>query len=133
MYGGRRITIGDTIYLFASGSGGDAGLVARGIVTASREIPKRPGLERQTPRVSIEVRKLVRPRRPLGHAEIRSFADRSDGRAETEIHFRFYRQATPKIGGISAATARFLERRFTLPKAKLRRPRATGRARGRRH
>ena len=34
MYGGRRIAVGDTVYLFASETQGGAGLVARGVVRA---------------------------------------------------------------------------------------------------
>ena len=35
-----------------------------------------------------------------------------DGRPETELNFKFYRQATNKIVGISDAAAAFLEEFF---------------------
>jgi len=41
-------------------------------------------------------------------SEQKSFSDRSDGRPETEINFKFYRQATNKIVGISAEATAFL-------------------------
>ena len=53
MYGGKQIAVGDTIFIFASENEGGQGLVAQGVVTASKAIPRRPGVERQTPRVSI--------------------------------------------------------------------------------
>jgi hypothetical protein len=112
MYGGRRIARGDTIFLFASENEGGAGLVARGVVTASRAAPKRKGVARQTPRVGIEVRRTAAPRRRLGRAELKPFADWKDGRPETELNFKFYRQATNKIGGISDDAAAFLQKFF---------------------
>lgn len=38
------------------------------------------------------------------------FADWKDGRPETELNFKFYRQATNKIIGISDAAAAFLRK-----------------------
>ena len=46
--------------------------------------------------------------RRLGRAELRSFRDWEDGRPETELNFKFYRQATNKIVGISDKAASFL-------------------------
>jgi hypothetical protein len=40
------------------------------------------------------------------------FTDWKDGRPETELNFRFDRQATNKIVGISEETAAFLDRFF---------------------
>lgn len=108
MYGGRRIAVGDVIYLFASENVGGAGLVARGVVTAAEATPRQPGIERQTPRVSIAVERTAVPTRRLGRAELKPFADWNDGRPETELNFKFYRQATDKIVGLSEATAAFL-------------------------
>lgn len=109
MYGGRHIGVGDTVYLFASENEGGAGLFARGKVTAARAVPRRPGIERQTPRVDISVRRTHLTRRPLGRAQLKSFQDWDDGRPESELNFKFYRQATNKIVGISAAAAAFLD------------------------
>ena len=108
MYGGRRIAAGDTIFIFASENEGGPGLVARGVVTAAKSIPKKPGIERQTPRVSIAVRRTALAKRRLGRSELREFADWKDGRPETELNFKFYRQATNKIVGLSPEAARFL-------------------------
>lgn len=112
MYGGKHIAVGDQIFVFASENAGGTGLVARGIVTAAQATPKRPGLARQTPRVSITVRRTAPARRPLGRAELRGFAAWSDGRPETELNFKFYRQATDKIVGLSDGAAAFLDRHF---------------------
>jgi hypothetical protein len=48
----------------------------------------------------------------LGRRELKSFANWSDGRPETELNFKFYRQATNKIAGISDAAAAFLREFF---------------------
>ena len=40
--------------------------------------------------------------------ELRQFADWGDGRPDTELNFKLYRQATNKIVGISDAAAAFL-------------------------
>ena len=108
MYGGKQIAEGDAIFVFASENEGGPGLVARGIVTAARAIAKKPGVARQTPRVSITLRRTARAQRRLGRAELRPHADWHDGRPETELNFKLYRQATNKIVGISEAAAAFL-------------------------
>jgi hypothetical protein len=112
MYGGRRIGVGDVVYLFASENAGGQGLVARGVVTEAACVPLRPGPERQTPRVSITVRRTALATRRLGRAELRPLADWQDGQPGTELNFKFYRQATDKIGGISEAAAAFLDGLF---------------------
>ena len=109
MYGGKRIAVGDTVYVFASETEGGQGLVAKGVVTAAEAAPLRPGVARQTPRVSITVRRTALARRPLGRRELKPFADWGDGRPETELNFKFYRQATNKIVGLSDAAAAYLE------------------------
>ncbi|TIR24197.1 MAG: hypothetical protein E5X34_11910 [Mesorhizobium sp.] len=109
MYGGKRIAKGDVIFLFASENEGGQGLVARGVVTSSEAIPRRPHLERQTPRVSVSVRRTALATKRLGRNELKRFRDWKDGRPEMELSFKFYRQATNKIVGISDATAAFLE------------------------
>jgi hypothetical protein len=112
MYGGKRITVGDTIFLFASENEGGPGLIARGVVTAAKAVPLRKDLERQTPRVSIEVKRIKNAKRRLGRAELKPFSNWKDGRPETELNFKFYRQATNKIVGLSGPTAVFVQKFF---------------------
>jgi hypothetical protein len=108
MYGGKHIAEGDAIFLFASENEGGQGLVARGIVTSAEAIAKKPGIARQTPRVSITVRGTGLAQRRLGRSELKPFTDWNDSRPESELNFKFYRQATNKIIGISERTAAFL-------------------------
>ena len=108
MYGGKAIAAGDEIFLFASENAGGAGLVARGVVTEAEPMPRRAGVARQTPRVSIAVWRTAAAARPLGRRELKAFRDWNDGRPESELNFKFYRQATDKIVGISDAAAAFL-------------------------
>jgi hypothetical protein len=112
MYGGKRITVGATVFVFASENEGGCGLIAKGVVTASEPTPRRVGVERQTPRVSVKVRRTAQAKRPLGRSELKSFKEWGDGRPETELNFKFYRQATNKIGGVSTKAAEFLEAFF---------------------
>jgi hypothetical protein len=112
MYGGRNIANGDVLFLFASENESGKGLVARGIVTSAEATPRRPGIERQTPRVTIEVEIVTYTKRPLGRTELKTFSDWQDGRPETELNFKFYRQATNKIGGVSKAAEAFLNTFF---------------------
>jgi hypothetical protein len=112
MYGGKRIAKGDTIFVFASENEGGPGLIAIGVVTSAKSVAKTPGIDRQTPRVSIIIRRTALARRRLGRSELKPFSDWDDGRPETELNFKFYRQATNKIVGISDDTAAFLRRFF---------------------
>jgi hypothetical protein len=112
MYGGKRVAKGDTIYIFASENEGGQGLVARGVVTEAKAVPRKPGVERQTPLVSIAVRRTTLARRRLGRAELKPFANWKDGRPETELNFKYYRQATNKIVGLSDEAAAFLAGHF---------------------
>jgi hypothetical protein len=112
MYGGKHIAKGDRIFIFASENEGGSGLIATGIVTSSDAIPRKAGIERQTPRVSITVRRTALGKRRLGRSELKLFSSWNDGRPETELNFKFYRQATNKIVGISAEAAAFLRRYF---------------------
>ncbi|WP_224634134.1 hypothetical protein [Mesorhizobium sp. CA10] len=48
----------------------------------------------------------------MGRNELKRFKDWKDGRPETELNFKFYRQATNKIVGISDVTAAFLNSFF---------------------
>ena len=108
MYGGRRIAAGDTIFVFASENEGGRGLIASGVVTSAKAIAKKRGIARQTPRVSISIRRTALAKRRLGRRELKFFSDWKDGRPETELNFKFYRQATNKIVGISDEAAAFL-------------------------
>ena len=112
MYGGKQIAEGDEIFIFASENEGGEGLIARGVVTAARPTPRKKGAARQTPRVSIEVRRTAAARRRLGRSDLKPFSDWKDGRPETELNFKFYRQATNKIVGISEKAETFLGRFF---------------------
>ncbi len=109
MYGGKHIAPGDTIFLFASENEGGQGLVARGIVTSAEAVARKRGIARQTPRVGIAVRRTALAKRPPGRSALKPFADWKDGRPETELNFKFYRQATNKIVGLSDETAAFLD------------------------
>ena len=108
MYGGKHIAKGDTIFVFASENEGGSGLIALGVVTSAQAIPRKRGIARQTPRVSITVERTAFAKRRLGRSELKPFSDWHDGRPETELNFKFYRQATNKIVGISAEAAAFL-------------------------
>jgi len=108
MYGGKHIAIGDTVFVFASENEAGKGLIARGIVTSSEAVAKKRGIARQMPRVSITVRRTALAKRPLGRRELKDFTDWDDGRPETELNFKFYRQATDKVVGISDEATAFL-------------------------
>ena len=110
MYDGKHK--GDTIFVFASENEGGSGLIASGFVTSAKAIAKEPGIARQTPRVSITIRRTALAKRRLGRSELKLFSDWNDGRPETELNFKFYRQATNKIIGISDEAAAFLRRFF---------------------
>jgi hypothetical protein len=112
MYGGKHIAAGDTVFVFASENEGGQGLIARGIVASAEALAKQRGIARQTPRVSLTIRRTALAKRPLGRSALKHFADWNDGRPETELNFKFYRQATNKIIGISDAAAAFLEKFF---------------------
>ena len=108
MYGAKHIAAGDTVYLFASEHHGGQGLVGRGTVTFARTVPRRADVERQTPCVDVTIERTASARSRLGRAELKPFNDWKDGRPETELNFKFYRQATNKIIGLSDEAAAFL-------------------------
>ena len=112
MYGGKHIAKGDTVFVFASENEGGHGLIARGVVTSAEAVAKKPRIARQTPRVSLTIRRTALAKRPLGRNEIKRFTDWNDGRPATELNFKFYRQATNKIVGISDEAAAFLSEFF---------------------
>ena len=51
-------------------------------------------------------------KRPLGRSQLKPLTGWSDGRPGTELNFKFYRQATDKIVGISDEAAAFLNEFF---------------------
>jgi hypothetical protein len=112
MYGGKHIAKGDTVFVFASENEGGQGLIARGVVDAAEAIARKRGVARQTPRASVTIRRTALAKRPLGRSELKPFSDWNDGRPETELNFKFYRQATNKIAGISDEAAAFLDEVF---------------------
>jgi hypothetical protein len=108
MYGGKHIAEGDTVFLFASENEGGQGLLARGVVSSAKAMARKRGSARQTPRVSVAIRRTALAKRPLGRSELKRFTDWNDGQPQTELNFKFYRQATNKIVGISDQAAEFL-------------------------
>ena len=108
MYGGKHIAKGDTIFVFASENEGGPGLIARGVVTSAKPIAKKRGIARRTPRVSITLKCTALAEGRLGRGELKPFSEWNDSRPETELNFKFYRQATNKIIGISDKAAAFL-------------------------
>jgi hypothetical protein len=112
MYGGKLIAEGETVYLFVSENEGGQGLIARGIVTHAEAIPKMRGVARQTPRVSVTIKRTALAKRPMGRRELKHLTDWNDGRPGTELNFKFYRQATNKIVGITDRAASFLAKCF---------------------
>jgi hypothetical protein len=104
MYGGKLIAQGE--------NEGGQGLIARGIVTRAEAIRKKRGIPRQTPRVSVTIKRTALAKRPMGRRELKHLTDWNDGRPGTELNFKFYRQATNKIVGISDKAASFLGKCF---------------------
>jgi hypothetical protein len=109
---GKHIAEGDTVFVFASENEGGQGLIARGVVTSAEAIAKKRGIARQTPRVSLAIRRTALAKRLLGRSELKLFTDWNDGQPGTELNFKFYRQATNKIVGISDEAAGFLSEFF---------------------
>ena len=112
MYGGKHIAEGDTVFVFASENEGGQGLIARGVVATAEAIAKKRGIARQTPRVSLTIRRTALAKRPLGRSELKHFTDWNDGQPGTELNFKFYLQATNKIAGISDDASAFLSEFF---------------------
>jgi hypothetical protein len=108
MYGGKHIVKGDTIFVFASENERGQGLIARGVVTFAETVAKKRGIARQTPRRSIRVKRTALAKHRLGRSELKPFTKWNDRGPETELNFKFYRQATNKIVGISDEAAAFL-------------------------
>lgn len=71
MYGGKSISVDDQVFVFASENEGGQGLVARGIVVSCAPVPKLDNVARQTPRVSIVVRRTALASRACGRRELK--------------------------------------------------------------
>jgi hypothetical protein len=112
MYGGKHIAAGDTVFVFASEKEGGQGLIARGVVTSAEAVAKKRGIVRQTPRVSVAISRTALAKRPLGRIELRHLTNWNDGQPGSELNFKFYRQATNKVAGISDQAAAFLDEFF---------------------
>ena len=112
MYGGKAIAAGDAVFVFASEHDGGAGLIARGIVTAVKRHAKPRGVERWTPRVSITVTRTALAERAFGREQLKAWRGATDGSPQAELDFKFYRQATNKIGGVSDTAVKFLRTCF---------------------
>jgi hypothetical protein len=112
MYRGKHIAKGDTVFVFASENEGGRGLIARGAVTSAEAVAKKRGVARQTPRVSIALKRTALAKKPLGRSQLKQFTDWNNGQPQTELNFKLYRQATNKIVGISDESAVFLDAFF---------------------
>jgi hypothetical protein len=86
MYGGKHVAVDAEIFVFASENEGGAGLVARGIVTSAEANPRKVGVARQTPRVSVTIRRIALAKHRLGRSELKRFSDWNDKRPETELN-----------------------------------------------
>jgi hypothetical protein len=90
MYGGKHISKGDVVFVFASENEGGPGLIASGMVTARSRAPESRARSANTSREHH--RQAYRAREaPPGRAGLKPFSNWSDGRPETELNFKFYR------------------------------------------
>jgi len=69
MYGGKRVAKGDAIFVFASENEDGPGLIASGVVTSAKAIARKRGIARQTPRVSITIKRSAVAKRPFGRTQ----------------------------------------------------------------
>ena len=104
MYGGWDVTAGATIFVFDSDHRGGSGLCARGLITSVERAPEH--------RWKVQVRIEAPACRPLGRGELQSHKELDDGRPESEIARKLYRQATNKFIAIGDAEAAFLASHF---------------------
>ena len=88
------------------------------LVTSAEATPRKRGIARRSPASSITVRRTALTRRPLGRRELNDFTRWNDGQPETELNFKFYRQATNKVVGISAEAMAFRVDQFSRPGAR---------------
>ena len=109
MYGGKLVVKGDTIFVFASENERGPGLIAprgRHLHRGGREEAR----HRPADAASEHQGQAHRPGEAPARAEASSSPSPkwNDGTPETELNFKFYRQATNKIVGISDEAAAFL-------------------------
>jgi hypothetical protein len=62
--------------------------------------------------MSIAVKRLARARHPFGREQLKAWRGVSDGSPQAELDFKFYRQATNKIGGVSEEVRELLRECF---------------------
>jgi len=75
-------------------------------------IAKKRSIARQTPPVSLTIRRTALAKLALGRRELKHLTDWKDGLPGTELNFKLYRQATNKIVGISDKAVAFLSELF---------------------
>jgi hypothetical protein len=97
MYRGKRIAVGDTIFLFVAHEQDGRALTVRGAVTAAASVQPQAGRKRQTPPVSIAVQRTANARQALKRSDLLPFSLWTEGSPEMELNFELYRQATNKI------------------------------------
>ena len=110
MYGGKHIAEGDTVFVFASENEGGQGLIARGVVTSAEAVARKRGIARQTPRVSLTIRRIVLAKRLLGRSELKHFTDWNDGQPGTELNFKILSTGNEQERTRSSATRMKLRR-----------------------
>ena len=98
--------------MFASENEGGQGLIARGVVTSAEAIAKKAGVARQTPRVSLTISRTASPSGRWGGANLSNSRTGMAANPGPNSIFKFYRQATNKIVGISDEAAAFLSEFF---------------------
>ena len=62
--------------------------------------------------MSIAVTRTAPAKRAFGREQLKAWRGATDGSPQAELDFKFYRQATNKIGGISAETGKFMAKYF---------------------
>jgi hypothetical protein len=112
MFGGKHISVGDRIFIFANESTGGQGLIAFGVVTSATALPKVHMSRYEFPCVTVSIARQLKARKPLGRGTLKPFRAWDDGQPATELNAKFYRQPANKIAAISARTAAFLEEFF---------------------
>ena len=108
MYGGKHIARDDIIFVFASENEGGPRLIDSGVVTSAEAIAKKRG-DRPANAARQHHHQTRRAREAApGTERAQTFFRLERRRPETELNFKFYRQATNKIVGISDKAAAFL-------------------------
>ena len=57
--------------------------------------------------MTVSIKRTALAKRSLGRSELQHLTDWQDGQPGTELNFKFYRQATNKIAGLSDDAAAF--------------------------